>query len=107
MDDLKREIWMQVRAEIQATQGSYICNQLEKWMRSNGLLPRYRITDGKQQAILEEFFPEFGKLADGVIWYRSGSHSVPAFPDSCPPWFEREWKEPRLALIDYILTSTT
>lgn len=98
---------MQIRAEVQALAFPYICNQLKDWLRSNGVLPYYGVTVEEQQAILEEFFPELGKPADGVMWYRSGRYSVGEFLDPCPPWFEMGWKEPRLALIDHILTSTT
>lgn len=107
MDDFRRAIWMQIRTEVQTSADLYVCNQLKSWMRRNGVLPYFGIICEEEQAILEEFFPELGKLADGIIWDRSGTGARATGIDSCPPWFEMGWKEPRLALIDHILTSTT
>jgi hypothetical protein len=106
MDDFKREIWMQVRADIAAGRANYICTELCIWLRANGLL-EYGASDKDALAATQEFFPEFWKLKDTRFWRPDGSSSTWESCEINPPWFSFGWPEPRLALIDYILTSTT
>lgn len=106
MDDFKRGIWLEIRTKFATGRGLYICNELKAWMRQNGML-EYDATEEEQEAALHEVFPELAKLSDGKIWYtQSWSQDWTGLKIN-PPWFACEWPEPRLALIDYILTSTT
>jgi hypothetical protein len=106
MDDFRREIWLQVRSEFAAGRALYICTELQDWLRANGLL-EYGASDEEAVATLQEFFPEFRKLADGRLWRQDGSSAIWEAWRINPPWFPYKCPEPRLALIDYILTSTT
>ena len=103
MDDFKREIWMQIRAEVKTLEKTFICNRMKNWLWANGVLKGSE-SENEEQAVVEEFFPEFVRLKDGILWSREEGRPAVGFD---PPWFRTGWKEPRLALIDYILTSTT
>lgn len=105
MDDFKREIWMRVREGLVAGKSDWICNALEKelWKLQIAI---YLESAENSLAILQEFFPEFFALNDGKMWLSNGEYQFHQEDSISPSWFESYWLEPRLRLIDHILSST-
>ncbi len=88
MDDYKYSIWLEVRRLIESGEESWICIALSK------------ATYGKFKVDywIDELFLEFTSLFDDEIWFKSGRCDV-----AYSAWFEYNWKEPRLRVIDMLL----
>jgi hypothetical protein len=125
MDDMKRAMYLRAREIIAGKlknrvdytdpthSYTYVCTALRAAFREEtGFQPG--LTIQPLGAFVQEFFPEFVELYDGCHWTRGELHRD---HDDMPPeltdeptdidsaWWESGWAEPRLRLIDYILST--
>ena len=110
MDDLKLSIYMEARRMIEEGEQGFVCCALQHATEDIAGLA-FEEGGATLHAVLEEFFPEFFELHDGEYWSfdweltgekvfygasELGKHSA---------WWVYEWKEPRLAIIDFIVNN--
>jgi len=100
MDDLKMSMYISARNMIGSTPPghNYVCIALMGALASEvGLQVAFQ----DEKKALKEFFPEFFALYDGY-WDESMYH---AKKGKHRAWWPCEWKEPRLAILDFIINN--
>lgn len=116
MDDMKREMYIRARARIVPEECDFICWALleeladlfngvqrpGKFEFHGGVAIYGRETDG----FLEEFFPEFFALHDGVFWPLELSEKSRPVGQTTPhdAWFDYLDRPRRLRLLDFLIT---
>ncbi len=105
MDTLKKEIYIEARRLLENRDSVCLCIALRR--ATCNLLGYTAITPGVTlHEVLSELFPEFFAMYDGVHWGRTPVEVTST--DSVSPvdaeWWETPWPEPRLAMIDYLLS---
>ena len=110
MDDLKLSIYMEARRMIEEGKSEFVCRAL-RYATEDITGMAFECGGATLHAVLEEFFPEFFELYDGKYWsfdweptgekvfYSAGEL------DTHSAWWFYEWKEPRLAIIDFIINN--
>ncbi len=117
MDDTRREMYIRARARIVSGECDFICGALlaELADTCNGAwMPgKFKfqggwdtLNDEGLNSLLEEFFPEFFALHDGVFWPLDLSEEHPATVDTHlhDAWFDYQDKPRRLRLLDFLIT---
>ena len=102
MDDYKRGLYLDAQRRLMAGTSTYVCTALDSALERDGF-----ISEKFQQEIIEEIFPEFFALFDGMYYcsfeeetYR-GSASL--FIGKGDMWWPSDYPEPRLRMIHFLL----
>ena len=95
MDDMKKAAYIRARELLETGEAGYVCialqNALEEILGEE--IPSLEIS---------EMFPEFHNLFDGFFWNSFGEkHKI---YNSSYVWWKGGWKEPRLRIIDMIMS---
>ncbi len=101
MDDLKMALYISARNTIASTQPryNYVCIALLETLASEiGLYVHFK----DEKKALKEFFPEFFALYDGC-WDQTLHHDSKSGKHGA--WWPCGWKEPRLAILDFIINN--
>lgn len=98
MDTMKKEIYIEARRLLESgPKEYYLCLALRSALRDiTGMSARLPIET-------EEFFPEVNEMDDGVSWSRTGRIDE-GLVGSTLAWWDAPWPEPRLRMIDYLLS---
>jgi hypothetical protein len=101
MDTLKKEIYIEARSLLESGEHEYLCHALKR-ATCNILGTKYDI---HSDDVLYDLFPEFIAMDDGVFWHKQ-YRKVLELPKigAGGAWWEYEWPEPRIAMIDYLLS---
>lgn len=104
MDDIRREMYIRARALILSGEENFICWALFREIGDTCNIPDM---EGfvEFETTLEEFFPEFFALYDGVFWpleLSEESHSVGVLTPH-KAWFDYLDKPRRLRLLDFLI----
>ncbi len=95
MDDMKKAAYILAKELLETGESDYVCLAL-----------RYALEEilGGGVPFLEipEMFPEFVSLFDGFCWGPAGYGSVKSAASSI--WWLKNWKEPRVRIIDMIMS---
>lgn len=101
MDTLKKEIYIEARNLLESGEQEYLCHALKR-ATCNILGTKY---DVQSDDVLYELFPEFFAMDDGVLWWNleypiERGKTV----GTRRAWWGPCWPEPRIAMIDYLLS---
>jgi hypothetical protein len=102
MDDMKRAIYMLALEKISKRKERWVCLALrEAFVEITG----YNLLGSPESEIIE-IFSEFFNLYDARLWYKCGNSILfNSLEDSasCSSWWQYDWKEPRVRILNYIL----
>lgn len=102
MDDMKRAIYMLTLEKISKREERWVCLALrEAFVEITG----YNLLGSPGSEIIE-IFSEFFNLYDARLWYKWGDSILfNSLEDSasCSSWWQYDWKEPRMRILNYIL----
>ena len=95
MDDMRKAAYIRARERLEIGESDYVCVALQEAMEE--------ITGSEFcTSMLCGVFPEFFNLFDGSRWTPAGNRYEKDSP-SCV-WWDTCWKEPRLRIIDTIMS---
>jgi hypothetical protein len=99
MDTLKKEIYIEARAMLESGTTDFLCHALQS-------ATCYILgTDDVSNDELSELFPEFFAMDDGFFWFDQHIRMLnPIMKGPCRAWWNWGWPEPRIAMIDYLLS---
>lgn len=101
MDDYKRALLMHVRNElVNSKKPESICFSFLNQFDIEGY-PNY--VGGLE--FIEDMLPEMDALFDYKIWLNDGSGTNYAYNNGTGYWWSYGWKEPRIAMIDFLLNN--
>jgi len=101
MDDMKKAIYLEARCRIE-NGSEFLCNALLRAICSVTGLP---IPDGNDYSLIKCILPEFYELDDGKFWFKRAITRKWLYrgEGEQEAWWEANWPEPRLAVIDFLL----
>jgi len=104
MDDIKKAIYLEALRITKRDNDNFICINLVLALQNIlNLNDTYVIESNQVKKIIKEFFPEFYILFDNKCWYKNGKSEK---YDARNWWWEPEWNEPRIRILNYILNHT-
>jgi len=95
MDDMKKAAYIRAKELLETGKSSFVCHALQEAL-SEILGERVPFVE------ILEMFPEFYNLFDGFYWNPRGEKYGKDLPNSV--WWEHYWIEPRLRIIDMIMS---
>ena len=105
MDDTRREMYIRARARIVSRDETFICWAL---LRELGNTCNIEVIKGTTEGeiLLEEFFPEFFAMHDGVFWPLGLSEKSRPVGQTASQeaWFDYLDRPRRLRLLDFLIT---
>ncbi len=103
MDTLKKEIYIEARRLLESKEHDYLCCALK-----DAACTVLWLSDIYSDSTLHELFPEFIAMYDGKYWHQNSEKfdrvKVPSSEITIAGWWDQGWPEPRLAIIDYLLS---
>ncbi len=101
MDTLKKEIYIDARSLLESGEHEYLCHALKR-ATCNILGTAHELNTDD---VLCELFPEFIVMDDGVFWCKQYRKTLSLTRMGVGmAWWEYKWPEPRIAMIDYLLS---
>lgn len=117
MDDMKREMHIRAKKHIASGETDFICWALlaelaDTFNSYSGAGVIYiggqgLVTGSDLDSLLEEFFPEFFELFDGVFWTIADTVDPEEIRSSTglhEAWFQWQDRERRQRLLDFLIT---
>lgn len=95
MDDMKKAAYIRARELLETRKPDFVCLALQDALSEI-------LGEGVSFVEIPEMFPEFYNLFDGFYWNPRGEKDNKDFPNNV--WWESNWKEPRLRIIDMIMS---
>lgn len=95
MDDMKKAAYIRARELLETGESGFVCLALQDAL-SEILEEEVPFSE------IPKMFPEFYNLFDGFCWAPSGERHNKNFPNNV--WWLKNWKEPRLRIIDMIMS---
>lgn len=108
MDDYKRTLYMIALRELQELQraGSHerawLCVKLATVLRREHQASEGDYI-GSVDDLVQEFFPEFLELFDGIYWSYNGDTNQQMCSAVAAAWWTKAWLEPRIRALECLL----